>query len=296
MLPTVGFTTNLTITVKETSLLQSILYNQFPIDKWAINLEENCIILRVPPVSHLTISVIGKKKSRVENNGSNGPFSSATGGSVVADYSNIFFDTNASTQNYAVSPSAFRRNSLAGVDSATARRQSAIAGLTSSPTHLSSVKNRRSSSTSSPLGGTTFIRTCKFVPVGICPKTVTVNLAALDTSIISWEKVKTNRIMLLQILVQDHDLEAHFPYDSIHSLSEKIIHVLKYPYHISLQRMIVERFQVVVDLNALGLDIQQCQRNQFAANLQRFLAFKGHNIIVFTEPEEKSRVSVLLKF
>ncbi|CAR27765.1 ZYRO0D06050p [Zygosaccharomyces rouxii] len=295
VVPTVGITTDLTITIKEASLLQSILDNHLPMDKWGINLENDCIILRVPSVKRFTISVTDRSNFGMGNSGPSMPFSSAVGGSSQADYSNIFFDTNASIQNYAVSPSAFRRKS-SGADSATARRQSAIASLTSYPTHPGSVKNRRSSSASSSISGTSLLKTCKFVPFGNCPETITVSLAALDASVISWEEVKTNRIMLLQVLVQEPDSELYCLDDSIHPLSEQITQVLKYPYHISLQGMIVERFQVVVNLEALGLDIQRCQRNQFAADLQQYLAFKGHDLKVFTESEKNCRVSVLLKF
>lgn len=134
------------------------------------------------------------------------------------------------------------------------------------------------------------------MPIGTCPEKITVNLAALDASIISWERVKTNKITLLQVLAQDSNSELSCPYDSIRSLSENIIQILTYPYHISLQGMFVEKFQVVVALEVLGLDIQRNQRKQFAADLQRYLASKGHNIDVFTKPEENCRASVFLKF
>lgn len=294
--PSVGITADLTITIKEASLLQSILDNHLPIDRWGINLENDCIVLEIPYVKHLTISVINRKEYPIRDSGCGALPSNFTSSSPVADYSNIFFDINSSIQNCAVSPSAFRRNSLAGADSVTARRRSAIADLTSLSIYPGSVRNRRSSFTSSSIGRTPLVRAYKLMPIGICPEKITVNLAALDASIISWEKVKTNKITLLQVLVQDSNSELLCPYDSIRSLSEKIIQILTYPYHISLQGMFVEKFRVVVPLDALGLDIQRNQRKQFAADLQRYLASRGHNIDVFTKPEETCRASVFLKF
>lgn len=296
VLPNVGVITDLRITVKEESLLQSILDNYFPIEEWGINLQDDCIVLKIPFVNHLTITLTDRKKSSKGNSTLNLPISNATSGKPMTGYPNIFFDANATIQNYAVSPSEFRRSSLAGADSETARRRSSIVSLTSHSTHSDSMRNRRRSSASSSVDATSSIKTCKFAPVGVCPETITVNLATLDASIISWENIKTNRITLLQILIQDLNSEELYLHDSTRSLSEEIIRVLNYPYHLSLQGMTVEKFQIVVDLENSGFHVQRCQRDQFAIDLQRYLAFKGYNIIVSRQGEEDFRVSVLLKF
>lgn len=296
VLPNINTTTHLKITLKEASLLQSILENSVSFEKWGISLENGCIILKVPSIKHFAISVTDKKRPSTGNNGTVNAFYDVGVSPFTGDYLNIFFDANTSNQNYAVSPSAFRRSSLAGVDSVTARRQSEISNLTSYVGHPNSLIGRRSSSKSSTMSGTSILKTCKFVLTGDCPETITVNLAALDASLISWEAVKTNRVMLLEVQVQNPHLDVHTLGDSVHPLSEEIIQVLKFPYHSSLPGMIIEKFRVIVNLGEFDLGIEPAQRVQFAADLQKYLAFRGHNLRVLTELAESCRVSVLLSF
>ncbi|CDF90547.1 ZYBA0S07-03554g1_1 [Zygosaccharomyces bailii CLIB 213] len=288
--PNINHTTDLTIILNQALLMQSILDSNFPIEKWKLPLEDDTLVFRIPQLKHFSLVVVGKDKSYADKIAAD----TLIDNSSSTPFSNIFFDVNATIQNYAVSPSVFRRKSLAGADSEVARRQSTISDL-SGP--IGYPRRHRSSSTSSTNETNLSVKTCMFMLLGNCPEIITTNLAALEASLFSWIETKTNRISLLRIIADHLPMEFNALENLVESLSDQIVGILKFPYHIVLPCMIVEKFQVVVDFTALGLEFEKGERGQLKTNLQRYLAFKGYSVKVFTSIDRESyHVSVLLKF
>lgn len=286
----VNHSSDLKITLDLNSLMQSMLDSTFAIEEWGLPIEDDCMAFKVPQVKHFTLTLVGKRKDRIGELSTDVLRDTPS----VAPYPNIFFDTNATLQNYAVSPSTFRRKSLAGLDSDAARRQSTIAELNG---QMSYPRKHRSSSSSSGINGISMMKACVFLLSDKFPEVITTNIAALDEGLFSWSEIKTDRIFFLRVVAENLPMEFDSLQDLAQKLSEEIIDILKYPYHIALRYVVVEKFQVIVDLSTLGFEFHEQEQTQLKIDLQLYLAFKGHNVKVFTPSEQDSfHVSVLLKF
>lgn len=304
ILPNIDYESSLKVVINESALMDAIKFNTISLKKWGLMLEENYIIFRIPYIRHFTLIGIGCDTGRITEAtimNRDSPTSSQI--PSLTGCTNQYFDTDASPNiNYAVSPSAFRRSSLAGADSQTARRQSAIVF----PTHSNERRKSSANNTifppmpTAPLSEDPFEEeNVAFVFDERCPDILTTNINALETSFFSWKEVKTDRIPLLQIVVQEFSLLNEF--DDVEylvpGLSAQIIEVLKYPFHLRLVNMIIEKLQVVVDFSAAGIEICQEKQSKLSIDLHAYLTYRGHHLRVFTSPEESnSPLSVLLQF
>lgn len=305
ILPNVDHGSSLKLVINESALMDAIKLNTIPLEKWRLMLEDNCIIFRIPYIKHFTLIGIGCNTHRMTGAAMINT-DSQTSSQIPSpiDCANQYFDMGASPNiTYAVSPSEFRRNSLAGADSQTARRQSAIA--------FSSYYNERRKSSANntkftpiypaaPLSEDPFEEeNVVFIFEESCPDILTTNITALETSFFSWTEVKTDRIPLLQIVIQEFSLLNEFDDVAylVPGLSAQIIEVLNYPFHSRLMNMIIEKLQVVVDFSAADIDVCHEKQSKLSNDLHAYLTYRGHHLRVVTSSEgTDSLLSVLLQF
>ncbi|QLQ82386.1 hypothetical protein HG537_0H01480 [Torulaspora globosa] len=291
----------LMIVFDENSLLESLTLKRGK--ELNLEFEDDYIVFKVPPLRHFQLIEISPRSVIAKHSGmsSSSPIDTAST-SPHAKINNLYFDADATREMcYAVSPSEFRRNSLAGLTNESARRQSAIIFPNGSRT-------RRASSISSsnfdpvvpttndnPFDGDNVV----FEFSKSSPVVFTTNLDALKSSLFSWKNLESNRIPFLRVLVQDQDVLNQISdlNSIIPILAPRIIEVLKFPYDIRLPMMVIDKFQVVVDLTDLGFVVTSEQRLKFSTEMQAYLEYKGYKTPVLTDQSKTSlMVSILLCF
>lgn len=299
VLPNLNSDDSLLITLNESSLADSLALNSGK--EHGLVFEDDCVVFRIPPLRHFELIETSSARSGASKSSpilSTSP-TNQDSTSPLNNVNNIFFDTDANSEMcYAVSPSEFRRNSLAGLTNESARRQSAIVFLNGSRTRRAS---SISSSTFIPpaVNDDPFGETVVFEFAECPPAVFTTNLEALESSLFSWKNMETNHIPLLQVLLRDPEINgkiSHFDH-IVPNLVPRIVEVFKFPYDVRLPTMIVDQFQALVDLANLDLVITTEQRLQLATDLQTYLAHKGYKVPVLADdPKTSLKVSILLKF
>lgn len=302
IIPSAESTSSLTIAFDEGALMNSIASNPNLAKKCDLIHDEEYIIFKVPFMQRfrlIDMSHYEDRNLKAEHMSNVSSIDVGNSGSSTA-YANVFFDINASSDmNYAVSPSEFRLNSLAGANSDMARRQSAIV-------FSNGTRERRASSITStfsppviapsedPFEGDTVI----FEFTENCPSVFTTNLRALESSLFSWQEVNSSRIPLLQILIQDIVAEELENFESlIPKLSSQIIEALTFPYDVRMPMMIIEKFQIVIDFSGIDFMMTEERRSVFSIDLHTYLAYKGHKVRMLTDEDNTDfKVSVLLLF
>ncbi|QLL31979.1 hypothetical protein HG536_0C01470 [Torulaspora globosa] len=268
-----------------------------------LELEDDYIVFRVPPLRHFQLIEISSRNAVTESScvSRTSPVDTALASSH-AKMNSLYFDADATGEIcYAVSPSEFRRNSLAGLTNESARRQSAIVFLNGSRTRRASSISSSNfdpvvpASSDNPFDGDTVI----FEFSKCSPAVFTTNLDALESSLFSWKNLESNRIPFLRVLVRDQDVHNQVgDFDSIIPiLVPRIIEVLKFPYDIRLPMMVIDKFQAVVDLTNLTFVVTVEQRLKLSTDMQAYLGYKGCKIPVLTDqPNTGLTVSILLCF
>lgn len=295
---------SLKIILNETLLAESIPLTGLHISKWGLICEDDYIIFKISFMAHFTLLAKETKirdetsdSLRIEEHAVSNPVPSPK------NYRNVFYDSDASKDiTYAVSPSDFRRNSLAGADSRTARRQSAIVFSSSSNEIRKSSFGTRNFS---PVSPTHFQEETPFKSENVafvfseeCPNILTTNIAALESSLLSFSEVKSNLIKQLQIQIDGFSVKHQCEDNSelVILIVREIIRVLKFPYDVRLPSMIIENFQVVVFISQGNTRLSEDQWSAISLEIQTLLAYEGHNLKVFTDlSSSNSRISVLLK-
>lgn len=298
ILPSLEPDNSLTIAFDEAALMESIATNPTSAKKCDLIHDDEYIVFKIPFIEHFRL--IENSHNLEDKHSSKIPSVNITSSGTPAVYGNVFYDMNASNDmNYAVSPSEFRLNSLAGSNSELARIQSAIVFPNGS-------RERRASSITSsfsppvivpseePFEGDTVI----FEFTERCPTVLTTNLKALESSLFSWQEVSSSRIPLLQILIQDIAPESlEVSEHLVAELSSKIIEVLSFPYDVRMPMMIIEKFQVVVDLSGIDHLISEEKQSALVIDLETYMAYRGHKVRTLTDPNDVNfKVSVLLIF
>lgn len=302
IIPSLGSETSLTVVFDESALTDSIASNPILAKKCDLIHEDEYIIFKIPFIQRFQLTEIAKSEDngmRLEHMSKTLSVDISQPG-LSAAYANVFFDNDAtSDMNYAVSPSEFRLNSLAGANSEMARRQSAII-------FPNGGRGRRASSVTSSFSPPVIVppedpfegNSVVFELTAECPKVLTTNLQALSSSLFSWQEVHSSRIPLLQVLIQA-DSTAEEPEDLeklVPKLSSQIIEILSFPYDIRMPMMLIEKFQVVVELSGTSCLMTEKQKSDLCVKLHTYLAYRGHNVhTLLRKGETDYKVSVLLK-
>lgn len=271
--------------------------------KLNLEFEDDYLVFKIPPLRHFQLIEISSRSAVAKPCGVSrmSPIDTASPSSH-AKINNLYFDADATREMcYAVSPSEFRRNSLAGLTNECARRQSAIV-FPNGP------RARRASSISSsnfdpvvptssdnPFDGDNAV----FEFSKCSPAVLTMNLDALESSLFSWKNRDCNHIPFLRVLVRDQDTHNQVgDLDSIIPiLVPRIIEVLKFPYDIRLPMMVIDKLQAVVDLTDLSFEVSVGQRLKLSTEIQAYLGYKGYKVPVLTDQSKTGlMVSILLKF
>lgn len=269
--------------------------------------EDDCVCFRVPALTQFKIFEIGSSRATAPKPArllSQSPTdTNSVPMSTKLNVNNAFFDVDATNEMcYAVSPSEFRRNSLAGLTNESARRQSAIVFPSGNRARRASSISSGSLSQAPPISNDDpFERdTVVFEFTERLPKVLTTNLAALESSLFSWRNLElNNRIPLLQVEVQTNGFnDGVCDVESLTTrLAPRILEVLKFPYDVRLPNIVVERFQGIINIADCDLAVNAEQQSKLATDLQTYLACRGQKVPVLANDSDTGlRVSLILRF
>ena len=288
------------ITINENKLRKSICVNN-----------NNKLIQRldisVPKMNHLTLLLLQLKNNISDDNFSskgnsinmgNFNFNSANihqGSLSILNekFSSKYFKTKEIIPVETISPSQFRRNTLAGLSSEEARKQSIITFDSTSSMILDATSNRRSFSLDS---GSLFSNLHysnnneyivdefsdlqDFISFNLqgtqCPNIVTLNINMLETLLLKFDNLsKDTKIPLLQIwFALDTPV---FTYEKlIIDLTNRIIDLLDYPYDQIVNSLAFQKLQLFIDFSESNENIYSSFTFGTLTNdLCQLLALKG---------------------
>ncbi|CCD27000.1 uncharacterized protein NDAI_0J01080 [Naumovozyma dairenensis CBS 421] len=339
ILPNLHQENSLTIYFNETQLTSIVNENDKPLKKLNLTHEDKCIIYKLPELTHFTLICIeprissGNSNPNVSSTNSIRTLSASSSSSTKSFGSHQDYNNNSNmyaidaaltgSMNYSISPSQFRRNSLAGLDDNTARRQSMITfdyphSILTHTSQNNANKRRKSSLSSigiapSLLGPNTDIDE-PFVDDVILfqlplrgLKILSLNLNALESSLLSTRLMAAKIIPLLQIIVDDTTNLTNSV--SIRKLLEEMVKeitkLVQYPYKLKLPGMAIDKLQFFIDLSgSIDIDFLDIDYLIFKAELETMLNRNDLQIIIQFESamntnfdiSKLSKKSVLLKF
>ncbi|CCF56862.1 hypothetical protein KAFR_0B05660 [Kazachstania africana CBS 2517] len=295
VLPNLTSNSILKLTVNEDKLQESVISKGQQLSSYSMSPQDKSVILHIPHMKQLSLFMT---EHQTENSISRR--SSITHPRITTPpLNNIFADVPTYTScNYAVSPSEFRRNSLAGLSSETARRNSTI---TLEP-QMSMFQTRRKSSVGSVslFSGNTYISQDDFIDdilsfelTESCPSVLTTDILTLESSTILLESNIIKTMKLLQISV---NVEKSVPYrtsdELLLQISSRILDALKFPYALKFPDVRIENFQIIVDLK--GIQMQNGNNMHLNTELEEILSSKGHHLKVVSEVGTQCNIAVVL--
>lgn len=250
LIPNLRTSSSLSIKVNEAKLIEIINTTTKSLQSLGLVHEDNCIICKLPPLKSLTLTCLSNiyERSVMMDELKRSSSTSSSVSSTTMAYRNILEGAAAidsaltGGSHYSVSPSEFRRNSLAGFDDNTARRQSII--TFSHPTGLQ--PNRRRSSATSPTSPTisgqfniddTIIDDVILFELPIdSPYTLTLNLALLESSLLSTKNLEERTFPCLRILLDNSVIDSNFTTTEslLRLLALEVIRTISYSYDLKL--------------------------------------------------------------
>lgn len=212
--------------------------------------------------------------------------------------------------NYAISPSEFRRNSLAGIDSVTARRNSTIVISNPFGSDTGFQLRRKSSSGGYSVGSTLSTQSIvpgyqpvsplhvmrngliRFIQTGEIPDVVTMSLNSFANSI-DFSNCFGN-VARLEVSTETIDCKDTNIDELLSHIYKNVGEVLKYPLESKLKNASFQRLLVIQPLDSVagpGPDL-----DSLAARFEDFLEFNNHNVTVCTADriDTTAHISVVL--
>lgn len=279
ILPLLNESSSLHLNINEEKLIESYVTSKYPVqENYNISVDEcnNNIIFNLPKLNNLT--VIYKERPNHLTRRSSTSFNA----SQHMSYPSYFMDVPlASEQKLSVSPSQFRKNSLAGLDSVNARRLSIIS--IESPLSSKEEDRRSSIGNVSLLSGTgypieesfTQEYTLMFYIENQSLDTLTTNLAALESCVFSFGNTFNKSISLLIIELSPEFGEYSTDSELSTWLSSEVVDLLKYPYNLNLP-IHINKLQFKIDLS--GLSLAATAYSRLCKSLQAILFEEGHKL------------------
>lgn len=308
---------DLEVTVKEKSIASDMNRSRRSLEMMGIKEVAGCIFFDIPTLREFKIterepSVSTSSDIKImSGNVRSSSFTSSNIQERVTSSSFSFEGTSnfGELRNLPISPSTFRRNSLAGNNADIAKRLESVG---SPDDEIPYERFRRKSSIGSP----------SFHPItGIfaeevldleddvvvfsfsseLPKIFTANLEALRSSYLTFAEVPSKFLSVLRVIVQANDnwISINGPDDGLaFCITTEIISAISFPFDLHLSGIQIERLQIMVDLKQLDLECFNKSQAKLADEIQSYLGYKGYKLPVSINEIQgvTSRVSVLLLF
>lgn len=298
---------SLTLYIQESKLFESIILNQ------NIRLNQH-INLPTDSLEHLTI-ILKEDKPLTDiqsiRQNQNSPLVSSS-----EDITTTTIPKPSTIET--VSPSQFRKNSLAGLSSHEARKQSIISFDSIHPTtNMNIQERRRSSIESNSIFSNNIIYNNDinefaidddsldnkdFITLNLtgsnCPKIITTNLNCLESSILLFNDLPNNvELPLLQICFNLDSKIINYN-DLIINLTNKLIDLIHYPFQQMIHMISFHKLQLLINLRHILIELDSSITfESLVPDLNISLINKGHSLnFIKYNPVEEELIYVSPKF